>query len=283
MTKYNVGDVLEITGNFHLEGASYSRGEKYTITEVEGNFYYLNDSESFFGNTISEVDTHSGFSKVEPKGEFKVGDKVRLLEGAHGNPDFAFSWSTEEGFEKNFGYRYDLAEPFFVHVEIDYAGEVGISQGGRNSYVLSEFLVPWVEEEKPVEHMEVGKTYRSKGNDFFYTPTEFDFEAGRAEFDFRRDDEGFVNTSCRHFSSIEEEFGVLPPVKPVGMSQVTLDEVKSENTLAEAVARVEADPWLSAAPEPETVSVDALREAWDYVDHEYPDIEKLIKLAKRLS
>lgn len=164
MTKYNVGDVLEITEDFELEDAFYEQGQKYTVVEIFDNFYELDDKGYglTFSNTIAKVDAHSGFRKVEPKVEpkveFKVGDKVRLLEGAHGNPDFAFSWGTEEGFEKNFGYRYDLAEPFVIHVEIAYAGEVGISQDGLNSYVLAEFLVPWVEEEKPAEHMELGKT-----------------------------------------------------------------------------------------------------------------------------
>lgn len=112
-------------------------------------------------------------------------------------------------------------------------------------------------------------------------------------FDFVSEPGSFVNTSHRYFYLIEAEFGVLPPVKPENESEQALEElrvklqavgeVKSENTLAVDVARVEADPWLSVAPKPETVSVDALREAWDYVDHEYPDIEKLIKLAKRLS
>lgn len=294
MTKYNVGDVLEITEDFKLEYAVFSEGEKYAITVVEGDrYYYLESDKCDYTNTVSEVDAHSGFRKVEPKVEIKVGDKVRLLEGAHGNPDFAFSWSTEEGFEKNFGYLYDLAEPFVVHVEIDYAGEVGISQDGLNSYVLAEFLVPWVEEEKPAEHMELGKTYQSTSNDFFYTPTVFDFESERVEFDFVSEPGSFVSTSHRYFYSIEEEFGVLPPVKPENESEQALEElrvklqavgeVKTENTLAVAVSRVEADPWLSAAPEPETVSVDALREAWGYVDQTYPDLEKLIQLAKRLS
>lgn len=298
MAKYNVGDVLEITETFFLEGAQYKAGQKYTVEDIfdEGKFYELEDKDNgiCFHNTPSKVDAHSGFRKVETKVVFKVGDKVRLLECAHGNPDFAFSWGTEEGFEKNFGYRYDLAEPFVVRVEIDYAGEVGISQDELNSYVLAEFLVPWVEEEeKPAEYMELGKMYQSTSNDFFYTPTAFDFESERVEFDFRSEVDSFVGTSHRYFYSIEEEFGVLPPVKPENESEQALEElrvklqavgeVKSENTLAEAVSRVEADPWLSAAPKPETVSVDALREAWDYVDHEYPDIEKLIKLAKRLS
>ena len=295
MTKYNVGDVLEITEDFELEDAQFSEGETYTVVELNEPFYSLESDEYYFIDTISLVDAHSGFSKVEPKVEFKVGDKVRLLEGAHGNTELGFFWSTEEGFEKNYGYRYDLAEPFVIRVEIDYAGEVGISQDGLNSYVLSEFLVPWVEEEKPAEHMELGKTYQSTGNDFFYTPTAFDFESERVAFDFVSEPGSFVSKSDRPFYEIELEFGVLPPVKPENEYNAvtaeayqealikTVGEVKSENTLAVAVARVEADPWLSAAPEPETVSVDALREAWDYVDQTYPDLEKLIQLAKRLS
>ena len=289
MTKYNVGDVLEITEDFELEGAQFSEGEKYEVVEVDESFYSLESDECYFIDTISLVDAHSGFRKVETKVVFKVGDKVRLLEGAHGNPDFAFSWGTEEGFEKNFGYRYDLAEPFVVRVEIDYAGEVGISQDELNSYVLSEFLVPWVEEEeKPAEHMVIGKTYQSTGNDFFYTPTAFDFESERVAFDFVSEPGSFVSKSGRPFYEIELEFGVLPPVKPENeYTTVTAEEFRKgvQEAKAEALEEskvnyVEIDPKLEV---PETISVDALREAWDYVDHEYPDIEKLIKLAKRLS
>ena len=295
MTKYNVGDVLEITESFFLEGAQFKAGQKYTVEDIFGasgtDFYDLEDKENgyTFNNTVSEVDAHSGFRKVEPKVEFKVGDKVRLLEGAHGNPELAFSWSTEEGFEKNFGYRYDLAEPFVVRVEIDYAGEVGISQDELNSYVLSEFLVPWVEEEeKPAEHMVIGKTYQSTGNDFFYTPTAFDFESERVAFDFVSEPGSFVSKSGRPFYEIELEFGVLPPVKPENeYTTVTAEEFRKgvQEAKAEALEEskanyVEIDPKLEV---PETVSVDALREAWDYVDQTYPDLEKLIQLAKRLS
>lgn len=293
MTKYNVGDVLEITENFYLEGASYSKGEKYTVEDIfnEGEFYELEDKENgyLYHNTISEVDAHSGFRKVEPKVVFKVGDKVRLLEGAHGNPELGFYWSTVEGFEEHYGYRYDLAEPFVIRVEIDLEGEVGITQGGWNSYVLAEFLVPWDEEEKPAEHMELGKTYQSTSNDFFYTPTAFDFEAGRAEFDFVSEPgDSFVSTSHRYFYSIEEEFGVLPPVKPEVVSQAALGEVKTENTLTEVVQEDvggwDREEFASATPEPETVSVDALREAMDYLGiQEVFDTENIISLAKRLS
>lgn len=357
MAKYNVGDILEITEDFELDAAQFSEGEKYEVVELDESFYSLESDEYYYIDTISLVDAHSGFRKVEPKIVFKVGDKVRLLAGAHGNPDFAFSWGTEEGFEKNFGYRYDLAEPFVIRVEIDYAGEVGISQDGLNSYVLSEFLVPWVEEEKPAEHMELGKTYQSTSNDFFYTPTEFDFESERVAFDFSSEVDSFVSTSHRYFYSIEEEFGVLPPVKPetpvepkfkvgqvwrnshdrelsiteVDGSHITyaytgnespfyrraentegwtlvtqevnveaiaeavqeelikeVGEVKTENTLAEAVARMEPinsmEEFVEFVKHPETVSVDALRDALDFLGiQEVFDTENIISLAKRLS
>lgn len=297
MTKYNVGDVLEITESFFLEGAQYEAGQKYTVEGIfnEGELYELEDKETghTFNNTVS-VDAHSGFRKVEPKVEFKVGDKVRLLEGAHGNPELAFSWSTEGGFEKNFGYHYDLAEPFVVHVEIDYAGEVGISQGGWNSYVLSEFLVPWVEAEPELkepflQHMVLGKTYRSSGNGFFYTPTEFDFESERVEFDFVSEPGSFISKSDRPFYEIELEFGVLPPVKPENeYTTVTAEEFRKgvQEAKAEALGEskvnyVEIDPKLEV---PATVSVVALREALDFLGiQEVFDTENIISLAKRLS
>lgn len=282
MAKYNVGDVLEITEDFELEAAQFSEGEKYAVVELDESFYSL-ESEEYFINTISLVDAHSGFSKVEPKVDFKVGDKVRLLEDAHSSPGYSTD-NSEKVKSRLSTWGLDYQTEFTVTKVKDWEGDVYVSNGDIGLYILSEFLVPWVEEEeKPAEHMELGKTYQSMSNDFFYTPTAFVFESERVAFDFRSDVDSFVSTSHRYFYSIEEEFGVLPPVKPVGVSQVALDEVKTENTLAVDVARVEGDPWLAPAPKPETVSVDALREAWDYVDHEYPDIEKLIKLAKRLS
>jgi hypothetical protein len=271
MTKYNVGDILEITEDFVLECASYNEGEKYTITEVGITIYSLESDGYDYANNISEVDAHSGFRKVEPKVEFKVGDKVRLLETAHGSK--GYSCDTRERVKERLASTgLDYQTVFEVDQEVDLDGDVHVfhAESYVGLYLLPEFLVPWVEEDKPAAHMELGKTYRSTDNELFYTPTEFDFEAGRVAFVYKGEQDSVVFKSTRPFCFIEEEFGVLPPAKPVGVSQVALDEVEQEE-------------FATAAPEPETVSVDALREAWDYVDHEYPDIEKLIKLAKRLS
>lgn len=298
MTKYNVGDVLEITESFFLEGAQYEAGQKYTVEGIfnEGELYELEDKETghTFNNTVS-VDAHSGFRKVEPKVEFKVGDKVRLLEGAHGNPELAFSWSTEGGFEKNFGYHYDLAEPFVVHVEIDYAGEVGISQGGWNSYVLSEFLVPWVEAEPELkepflQHMVLGKTYKHSQSHLYYRADALDSGNSLVYFTFGDEpDVGQNLTSNRRLVDIEEEFGVLPPVKPENeYTTVTAEEFRKgvqeakTEALEESKANyVEIDPKLEV---PATVSVVALREALDFLGiQEVFDTENIISLAKRLS
>lgn len=275
MTKYNVGDVLEITEDFVLECAGFSEGEKYAITEVEGNsYYYLESDVCYYIISISEVDTHSGFRKVEPKAEFKVGDKVRLLETAHGSP--GYSCDTPEKVKVRLASAgLDYQAVFEVDQKADFDGDVHVSHDECRVglYLLPEFLVPWVEDvDTPSTLMVLGKTYQSTDNGFFYTPTEFDFEAGRVWFDFVSDVGEFVSTSHRAFHLIEDEFGVLPPVKP------DTQEVDGED-----VGGWDREEFALAATKPETVSVDALREAYAYVDPEYLDLDKLIELAKRLS
>lgn len=252
MTKYNVGDVLEITEDFVLECASYNEGEKYSVVEVGGTHYTLESVDYYFTNTVSEVDAHSGFRKVEPKAEFKAGDKVRLLETAHGSPGYSCD-TPEKLKERLAGKGLDYQTVFEVDQEADSDGDVHVYhvESWVGLYVLPEFLVPAEEEDKASEHMQLGKTYKSKGNDLYYRPTEYDFEGGRVLFDYSSDPSDLFGRSKREFDFIEDEFGVLPPAKP--------------------------------EPEPETVSVDALREAYAYVDPEYLDLDKLIELAKRLS
>ena len=356
MTKYNVGDVLEISEDFKLEYAVFSDGEKYSVVGVGERFYSLESDKCDYTNTISEVDAHSGFRKVEPKVVFKVGDKVRLLEGAHSSPGYSTDNSEKvKSRLSTWGLGYQSG--FTVAKVKDWEGDVYVSNEVISLYIMSEFLVPWVEEEeKPAEHMELGKTYQSTSNDFFYTPTEFDFESERVAFDFRSEGDSFVSTSHRYFYTIEGEFGVLPPVKPetqvepkfkvgqvwrnshdrelsiteVDGSHITyaytgnespfyrraentegwtlvtqevnlatiaeavqeelikaVGVVEPDNSLAVAVGRMEPinsmEEFVETVKHPETVSVVALREAWDYVDQTYPDLEKLIELAKRLS
>lgn len=69
MTKYNKGDVLEITRDFVLECALFSEGEKYTVIEVDRTFYFLEADGYEYTITISEVDARSGFRKVVPEVE----------------------------------------------------------------------------------------------------------------------------------------------------------------------------------------------------------------------
>ena len=273
MAKYNVGDILEITEDFELEFAEYSSGGKYTVSEVRGLYYTLEDLDNNwdFSNTISKVDTHSGFRKVEPKVEFKVGDKVRLLEGAHGSPGYSTD-TPEKVKERLAGKGLDYQTVFEVDQEVDSDGDVHVfhAESYVGLYLLPEFLVPCVEDE-PVR-MELGKTYQSTSNEFFYTPTEFNFEGERVEFDFVSDVGDFASTSHRHFYLIEEEFGVLPPVKP---DTQEVDGVE--------IGGWDREEFASAETKPETVSVDALREAYEYVVLEYLDLDKLLALAKRLS
>jgi len=274
VAKYNVGDVLEITEDFELEGARFSKGDKFTVVELEGqSFYYLDSGKNYFIITIAKVDTHSGFRKVEPRVEFKVGDKVRLLETAHGSPGYSFP-SPNKVKERLASAGLDYLTVFEVDQKVDSDGDVHVfhAESYVGLYLLPEFLVPWVEEDKSARHMELGKTYQSTSNGFFYTPTEFDFEAGRVKFDYVSVPGSLAFKSTRTFYGIEEEFGVLPPVKP------DTQEVDGED-----IGGWDREEFASTETKPETVSVDALREAWDYVDHEYPDIEKLIELAKRLS
>ena len=290
MAKYNVGDVLEITEDFELECAEYSSGEKYTVSEVRGLYYTLEDlgNNWDFSNSISLVDAHPGFRKVVPKVEFKVGDKVRLLEGAHSSPGYSCD-TPEKVKERLASAGLDYQTVFEVDQKVDSEGDVHVIHGEKyvGLYLLPEFLVPWVEAESELkepflQHMVIGKTYQSTSNDLFYTPTKFDFEAGRVAFDYVDERGSFASTSHRYFYSIEEEFGVLPPVKPECESDKALEELKEklkpENSLAEAVARV------SSLELPETISVDALREANSFLNSAGPlGLESLISLAKRLS
>ena len=150
--------------------------------------------------------------------------------------------------------------------------------------------------EPTVEHMELGKTYQSTLNYLFYTPTEIDFEAGRVAFDYASEQDSFERKSTRKFYNIEEEFGVLPPVKPENeYTTVTAEEFRKEVQEAKAVARTEdvdgvdiggwdREEFALDTPKPETVSVDALREALDFLGfQEVFDTENIISLAKRLS
>lgn len=289
MTKYNAGDILEILEDFSQLGARYKSGDKYKVAAVTSTGYNLEPLQA--GLPWS---AHPGvFDRLETirKVEFKVGDKVRLLETAHGSPGYS-SDTPEAVKERLAGRGLDYQTVFVVDQEADLDGDVHLFHAEKYTglYVLPEFLVPWAEEDKPAVHMVLGKTYQSTSNGFFYTPTDFDFEAGRVWFDFKSDDGDFASKSSRSFCIIEEEFGVLPPVKPENeYTTVTAEEFRKE--VQDAKAEVEQEDvggwdreeFASAATKPETVSVDALREAWDYVDHEYPDIEKLLKLAKRLS
>ena len=270
MTKYNAGDVLEILEDFSQLGAVYKSGDKYKVAAVTSTGYNLEPLQA--GLPWS---AHPGvFDPLEivRKVEFKVGDKVRLLEGAHSST--GCSCDTPEKFKERLASAgLDYQTVFEVVQKEDFDGDLHVYpvEGGVGMYLLPEFLVPWVEEEdKSAEHMELGKTYQSTSNFFFYTPTEFDFEGERVEFDFVSDVGDFVYNGHRYFYSIEEEFGVLPPVKPVEVEQ-------------EDVGGWDREEFATVAPKPETVSVDALREAYAYVDPEYLDLDKLIELAKRLS
>lgn len=294
MAKYNVGDILEITEDFAQLGADFKRGDKYEVAAVTSVGYNLKPLQAGLSWSAypEEFDPMEIVRKVEPKAEFKAGDKVRLLETAHGSP--GYSCDTPEAVKESLAsVGLDYQTVFEVGQEVDSDGDVHVfhPESFVGLYVLPEFLVPWIEEEKPAEHMELGKTYQSTSNELFYTPTKFDFEAGRVKFDYVSELGNLACKSTRTFYGIEEEFGVLPPVKPENESEQALEELKEklkpENTLTEVeqedVGGWDREEFASAATKPETVSVDALREAWDYVDHEYPDIEKLIKLAKRLS
>lgn len=287
MAKYNEGDILEILEDFAQLGAVYKSGDKYKVAAVTSAGYNLQPLQAglSWGAYPKEFDRLETIRKVE----FKVGDKVRLLETAHGSPGYSCD-SPEKVKERLASAGLDYQTVFEVNQKVDIDGDLYVSHAESRVglYLLPEFLVPWVEEE-PIR-MELGKTYQSTGNDLFYTPTEFDFEAGRVMFGYNSVPGSFVSKSTRTFYGIEEEFGVLPPVKPENeYTTVTADEFRKG--VQEAKAEVEQEDvggwdreeFALDAPKPETVSVDALREAYEYVDHEYLDIEKLLKLAKRLS
>lgn len=285
MAKYNVGDVLEITEDFSQLGAAYKSGQKYVVESMSSVGYDLKPLKGGLAWAAhpDEFDLMESVRKVPSKEGFQVGDKVRLLEGAHSSP--GYSTDNPEKVKarlENAGLDYQAL--FSVDGEEDSEGDVHVlSESGAGLYILPEFLVPWVEEEeeeKPVEHMVVGGSYWNPEVGQHYTVTSVDFESEIVNFEFNSGD-----STLRSFEVIPKHFdGVLPPVKPVDVSQVALDENTFTEVEQEDIGGWDREEFASVAPKPETVSVDALREALDYLGiQEVFDTENIISLAKRLS
>ena len=184
--------------------------------------------------------------------KFKVGDKVRIKEGAHGAE--GYSWAAPEGFERCLrNAKVDFGDTVEVSVEEDYAGEIGLSVDGNSTfvYVLPEFLEP-VEEESPkaLEPIVVGGEYWNPGVKEWYTVADIYWEKQVVYFKFGESGIG----SSRRFEDIETIFpGYCAPVRP--------DETHVE---------------------PETVSLSALEEAAKFLKAE-DFLQDLLKLAKRLA
>lgn len=209
--------------------------------------------------------------------KFNVGDTVYLLPNAHASvwaagttPELFLAQLVEYG-----SVAYDSA--FIVVSEKDEDGDVRVKVGENDFYVLEKFLSVYKHEEstpEPVEHMELGKTYKSLTTGYYYRPTKFDFRTSLVFFDFSSDADNLVNNSERFFKVIEETFGVLPPVKP---ESEALEELRVK--LQEPVEKF-LD--LSDAPVPDerpTVQIQALSEAAEFLEL---SIYNLLALAKRL-
>lgn len=187
--------------------------------------------------------------------KFKVGDKVRIKEGAHGVE--RYSWGTPEGFQRIMeDAGVDFGDTVKIRVEEDFVGEIGLSLEDDNStfiYVFPQFL-EHVEEEAPGNRVpvEVGRRYWNPDVKAWYTVTNIDWERERVEFVFG---EGNLR-GVRDFESIAHNFpGFCAPVR-------------AEEAPVEA--------------EPETISIPALEEAAKFLKAE-DFLQDLLKLAKRLA
>lgn len=209
--------------------------------------------------------------------KFNVGDTVYLLPNAHASEVAAGATPALflRQLEKYGAVAYDSA--FIVAEEEDEDGDVRVEVGENDFYVLARYLSDYKHEEstpEPDEHMELGKTYKSQDNDLYYRPAEFDFEGGIILFDFGSDRHNLYSHSRRIFDQIEEEFGVLPPVKPVSEA-LNMLRVKLQEPVEKFLD-------LSDAPVPDerpTVQIEALSEAAEFLEL---SIYNLITLAKRL-
>jgi len=187
--------------------------------------------------------------------KFKVGDKVRIKEGAHGVE--RYSWGTPNGFQRIMeDAGVDFGDTVEISVEKDSAGEIGLSREGDDStfiYVFPQFL-EHVEEEAPeaLEPIAVGGEYWNPEVEAWYTVTNIDWDAEKVYFVFGNQ----YTSTVRLFSQIKDSFpGFCAPVR-------------AEEAPAEA--------------EPETISIPSLEEAAKFMKVE-DFLQDLLKLAKRLA
>lgn len=254
MAKFNVGDRVQTTQ--YVGYSRHDKGEQGTVVQVS----HISDDihrvamDSHNTGIDSTPFTDEEIELVKEKPVFKVGDKVRIKEGAHGAE--GYSWATPEGF-KSFmqDAKVDFGDTVEVSVEEDHYGEIGLSKNGDSliAYVLPEFLEP-LEEESPkaLEPIVVGGEYWNPGVGAWYTVMNIDWARERVEFVFG---DGRLN-SFRTFGDIETTFpGFCAPVR-------------AEEAQAEA--------------EPETISLSALEEAAKFLKAE-DFLQDLLKLAKRLA
>jgi len=228
-------------------------GEKGTVTRLKRdpvNHLYRVAMDSHNTNEGSTPFWEHELELVKVKPMFKVGDKVRIKEGAHGVE--GFSWATPEGFARCLRLaKVDFGVPVEVSVEVDFTGEIGLSVDGNSTfvYVLPEFLEP-VEEETPkaLEPIEVGGEYWNPGVGAWYIVTDIDWERQVVFFKFG---EGGIDSN-RGFEDIESTFpGHCAPV-------------------------------LSGETSAESISLSALEEAAKFLKAE-DFLQDLLKLAKRLA